>query len=459
MDILENGLDSFSKSINLFNDLINNRNSNQYEFLLKDCIINLHHSTETLFKYLIKIKNEYLIYDDLDKVFKGIVDNSFKPNSKKEKRGTIKFIDAIRRVIVLYNLNIKEEEFKRFDFLNTIRNNITHYEFEFEENIAEHTMALLIPTLFSIYSSKIETFSSFASEKNLYNSMQTQINNITIWNLNRYFILDNKIAAAKERIRILEENPQEKGRVMQLKENGVNYVECPMCKEKKFLANGNFILNCDDIDFIGICRYCNIDIENQDLQFINLNFNSFNDFNENSVKKRRFIIDNIKEVVKSDISLQSKYTEDEYNDIEQIFTSNIEKISEFINHIIQYRIDDLDSVLAKIHFEENIYENNDVTEQLLESSDSIYLGQEELLRAYSNRDMVKDILKDLNNIISNSIELLEEEIVIDMVERHEESYSYHQGIYLNSDGQDVDGEIEIRVNLDSEAFFSAINNV
>ena len=62
MKILDNGIDSLQKALKKLN-IIEKVDKEKVEFELKDIIINLHHSIETLVKYLIREKNEYLIYD------------------------------------------------------------------------------------------------------------------------------------------------------------------------------------------------------------------------------------------------------------------------------------------------------------------------------------------------------------------------------------------------------------
>ena len=183
MKVLENGLDSFSKSISLLNGLHNKKKNDEYEFLLKDVIINLHHSTETLFKYLIQQKNKYLIYSDLEKVFKQEIENKFKSTNKHRELQTIQFMDSIYRAILLCDIDLGEDEFNRIKLLNDIRNNIIHYEWEFKSELAEHTIALLLPTLFKIYSKNIAQFNKHAEDKGLYIDAKKAINNIEIWNL------------------------------------------------------------------------------------------------------------------------------------------------------------------------------------------------------------------------------------------------------------------------------------
>lgn len=304
MDILENGLDSIGKSINLLKKIHNTRNNEYYEFLLKDIIINLHHSTETLFKYLIKQKDEYLIYSDLEDIFKINVENKFKSTNKIKQMQTIQFMDAIHRVIILYDIDLKQEEYNRFKFLNDIRNSLTHYELEFKGDITEHTIALLLPTLFNIYSKYICIFDDFANKNNFYVDIKDTIKIIEIWNLKRIFQLNKKVDKAIAYINALENDSKQKSKIIKTNESNIEYIDCPICKYKKFKANGNLILANDNIDFTGICMYCGISIEKQDVQFINLNFSSYDNF---LTWRRRFAIDIFSKILNSDIALNEEY--------------------------------------------------------------------------------------------------------------------------------------------------------
>lgn len=67
MKLLDNGFHSFKKSIKFLNNLdINNIYINdEYEYEIKEIIISLHHSIETLFKHIIREESKFLLYDRL----------------------------------------------------------------------------------------------------------------------------------------------------------------------------------------------------------------------------------------------------------------------------------------------------------------------------------------------------------------------------------------------------------
>lgn len=67
MKLLDNGFHSFKKSIKSLNNLdINNIYINdEYEYEIKEIIISLHHSIETLFKHIIREESKFLLYDRL----------------------------------------------------------------------------------------------------------------------------------------------------------------------------------------------------------------------------------------------------------------------------------------------------------------------------------------------------------------------------------------------------------
>lgn len=80
-----------------------------------------------MFKYMIKEKDEFLLYSNCNDIFKGRVLSKFN-TPKKEEIKTIQFLDAVDRVIVLCNIDIVKEDYNKFKTLNEIRNSLTHYE-------------------------------------------------------------------------------------------------------------------------------------------------------------------------------------------------------------------------------------------------------------------------------------------------------------------------------------------
>lgn len=64
MKLIDNGFDSFRKSMILLKD-IEKTPDPDHEFLIKDIILNLHHSIETLFKYIIYNIDKDLLIDNI----------------------------------------------------------------------------------------------------------------------------------------------------------------------------------------------------------------------------------------------------------------------------------------------------------------------------------------------------------------------------------------------------------
>lgn len=457
MNLLENGLDSFSKAINLLNDLHGKKKDSNYEFLLKDIVISLHHSTETLFKYLIKEKNKYLIYTDLDIMFKNTVENKFKSTAKRKEIQTIQFMDAIQRVIVLYNIDLKEEEYNRLVILNNIRNGLTHYVWEFDNNLAEHTMALLLPTLFQVYSENIKEFDKFACEKGLYVNIKSATKNIEIWNLEIGLELNKKIDKAVKYMQHLEDNIKEKVKVIKGNEKNINYIICPICENEKFKATGNLIVSNNNINYIGECKFCGIEIEKQDAQFINLNFNNYDNY---LIWRKSFVSNIVERIMKSGYDLKKEYGE-EYDFIKTIFKDNLNKIKEITIYRIEYIIDSIDSIMATKYFHEHVYNFNDACEELIQCDNSfIELEYEELHRNYDYNDEVLQHFRDISTIIYNYAQLTDdsEDEIYNILMKYEYSESYHTGMYINWNGDEVESEISIRVHFNYDMFKDILPN-
>lgn len=97
MKLRDNGLDSFKKAIKKLQQ-INNISPGDYEYEIKDIIISLHHSIETLFKHMIQEQNSLLIYEDIPGYCKAV--NEGRPTAKIE---TIKFLGAVQMLITIHS--------------------------------------------------------------------------------------------------------------------------------------------------------------------------------------------------------------------------------------------------------------------------------------------------------------------------------------------------------------------
>ncbi len=83
MKLVYNGLDSFKRALlKVFN--IENEEEQEVEFVLKEIILNFHHSLETLFKHLVQEKNEYLIYENQKEIFEDEAGFKNKNRTKKQ---------------------------------------------------------------------------------------------------------------------------------------------------------------------------------------------------------------------------------------------------------------------------------------------------------------------------------------------------------------------------------------
>lgn len=145
MNRFYNGFDSYKKAIRGIVD------RNVDEYILKDIIINFHHSVEVLFKHILYERDKCLIYQDMDKWINYNFDK--KVGLKGEKKEifdieyTISFDDVVRRVIVLCNVSLDEYGYDGFRNLNKFRNALTHDEIELNRDSIEQVVVSLLPTV------------------------------------------------------------------------------------------------------------------------------------------------------------------------------------------------------------------------------------------------------------------------------------------------------------------------
>ena len=170
MNILENGIDSLQKALKKLNN-IEKVDKEKVEFELKDIIINLHHSIETLVKYLIREKNEYLIYEKLDKVFEN------ERIAKESKKNTIQFLDAINRMVILYEIKISDNDYDKIKDLNEIRNAITHYEINLDIFEIQHLISNILKIMIPIFSNTIRDFNKYLEKIGLNKDIELMYNN------------------------------------------------------------------------------------------------------------------------------------------------------------------------------------------------------------------------------------------------------------------------------------------
>lgn len=440
MNLIENGKDSLKKAIKKLDNLHKGFDSLEYECTLKDIIINLHHSIETMFKYMIKEKDEFLLYSNCDDIFKARVLSKFN-TPKKEDIKTIQFLDSVDRVIVLYNIDIVKEDYNKFKTLNEIRNSLTHYERDFSDNEIEHLIALVLPIILKIYKDNINGFDNWAIINNIYNNVNTITKEMKIWSINQYYSWKEKYKSALDEINRLEQDSSEKARKYSLKNKAVTYLECNLCKNKLFHPTGTYILSADEILYLGECKYCGINVNKADAQFVSL---YYGDYSENINE----VSENLQDIM-IDYLLSLEHNNEELIDkIIETLCEN-ENILERLKYRFGYFIDDIVTRVAEEYFETRIYSYNDVMEDIIENKDcsiimdiihlfEYLIKNEELLNKIRLILILIDKIADINNNLGDK---LKEYVNMDYI-------SYHSGMYLNFDGNDVEREITFIVSFD-----------
>lgn len=200
MNLIDNGLHSFKKAIENLKTL-DSLHDIEREYVAKEIVLSLHHSTETLFKYMIGQQNDLLIYDDLKEYF-TVQMNIIKNKGKQDFKGnTITFMEAIQRAVVLNNLKLSESEYGSFEHLNSVRNAITHHEYDLTGKQINYLITQVVTVVFPIYKELIPHFSSFIRENNLNLIGSTQVKELHIWKFIRFFTLYKKFVEGKARFK------------------------------------------------------------------------------------------------------------------------------------------------------------------------------------------------------------------------------------------------------------------
>jgi len=311
MKLIDNGLDSLKKSIQTLKTIPGISNYSEKDAAMKDVILNLHHSIETLFKYIIMQNNLYLILKDVEKAF----DNKFRTileNKPAKVENTIEFLDAVHRVYVLDCEKVSDKN-KRlkidkvinglYEKLNYTRNALTHFEYEFDYDYEEHCIAVLLQSLILIYKRYIPNFDVFASGCGLYEDITALQNKGLYWFTKVSAALFLKIQNAKAKIEVLDKDPSLYQVLFNADQNlPANqkpiYSECPICGKKLFMKSANYIIDSEHIYEIGSCKCCNFVFTVEDAQLIELKYNGFSDMllNLNAEKLFRLIRQQIDEL-------------------------------------------------------------------------------------------------------------------------------------------------------------------
>ncbi|WP_178930197.1 hypothetical protein [Bacillus altitudinis] len=155
--LLDNAVDSLNATHSSIQVMIELAEGHDHR--IKDAILSINHAAELLFKYLLKSKNEYLVFKDLTSYMKA------KEEMIKQKKNsifevspniqTVGFSEAIRRLELLCDIEVPRKFKKAMTYLNKKRNEIMHYEINLSKEEAEKVYRQLT----DCYELSIEYFS------------------------------------------------------------------------------------------------------------------------------------------------------------------------------------------------------------------------------------------------------------------------------------------------------------
>lgn len=177
---LENGINSLETGYNAlieYEELYYFKNSKKKEryFKLKSAILSIHHGVEILLKYCLLLKNELLIFPQIDENLKKAFREkksqglqSVFETSLKHKIHTITYLEVISRLQVFGKIEIKKEFIDKLHTLANFRNLITHSEVYIDEIDISNTFNGLIDELDFFFLSSIgKRYKPLSGHKNL----------------------------------------------------------------------------------------------------------------------------------------------------------------------------------------------------------------------------------------------------------------------------------------------------
>lgn len=443
MKLIDNGKDSLKKSINALNNL-DKVFGDDYEYKLKDIVINLHHSIETIFKYMIKEKNEFLVYSNCEEIFKVMVLKKLNADKSSDfDIKTIQFLDAVHRVIVLYDLDLKKDDYSKLKMLNNVRNSLTHYETEFNDNEIEHLIAMLLPIILKIFKEKIESFNQWARDNGIYSEVSKIEKDMGLWTVEQYYKFNGKWEVAKTKIELLDSSPELKGKIFKNKHKDKVYIECPVCHNKLFHILGTSIYSVEQVYYTGKCSYCDIEIDKIDAQFIALYYGEYEDYNYYGVNMIR---DKMIQVLFAENTMLS--TKDK---IINTVVLNADAMKIMLNHKIKNEIKEVCEVVSENYFKDKINPYNDRMEDLIRF-DGCEVNQD-LAECLDDEDGIKTI-KNILELI-DKIKIKNKELGSYIINYSNDTYiSEHWGMYLDGEGEEDEREITVNMTFNYEDVFN-----
>lgn len=393
MELLENGLDSFTKGIQFVNNLYN-RTLTRYE--KKDMIILFHHAIEVLMKYsLISNYGEFMIYKDIDK--KCYEFN----NGQKLKRGnTISFMEAVHRLYALDGDIKKETLLNGYYYLNEYRNAITHYTINLDDKELEYLMAKLVPELYTVFGKYIAFFNEYVKENELYiRPEKYEIDDAWFWteiaNIGKCYFeavdrIDNQLCSkdygdAHEQRKYIKDK------------NYIDYDICPVCGKKTFLSKGHVIEEGGIGLFWGECALCKFELTHSRAYLI-------------ALSEQICRSDNLRDIIFN--LVQFNYL-DEYNFISSSLSEDTKRIMRQLYNLNRLRHIDTFKEAFTDMIVESMEENNEERVQIDKSTHVIkHLNQGEIDLISTELDRYRVFMKD------DLLECIEEKYIIGYSENY-----------------------------------------
>jgi hypothetical protein len=438
MNQFENGYDSLKKSINLYSKLDSTKET--YEYDLKDIVISFHHSIEVLYKYIIRKESEFLIYDNISVYCKNTI-----YNNANHKHETIKFMDAVRLVYLINNLEMDYEKIYYYDILNEIRNSITHSSYDFRDTLTEHYLANLIPEVYKILAKNIEEFDKQGNLDNILNSVNKIDKEETIRNFIIFADLIEKLSNCIESLSILETDKTKINSIFSTLDKKKMYDICPICGSKTFFRKGVIQLEVFKHIYYGKCHYCGIDINKDEIAILTnqylLSFNPVNviDYSEGEGKFQEI------EIVEKFDALKNAYIT-EYKPVKPKFIMDQRKLDNMIIDFVEKNCSSnyQPSLEIKIKFREHLVGDNlefriehrlgkllqasmsDITRKYKNIRDNFKCIEEK-----ENRYLIDEISEEMHPIINDYINgyLFLNDEVYEYIDNFETETLHYEGEY------------------------------
>lgn len=193
IDMLHNGMDSLKRGFSSYQEYVeaikekSNPSLEDY-YVLKQAVLSTHHGVEILLKHILDKKSEFLIVDEMDKVYQAAYKEKIEKQyrsvfqtSKANKVHTITYEEALSRVTYICNVDISEALENKLRDLNTVRNALTHAEAVVDDSFIDSVFDGLLLELDVLFrksiGSEYSTYYGYSEIKANYDSYMQYLSN------------------------------------------------------------------------------------------------------------------------------------------------------------------------------------------------------------------------------------------------------------------------------------------